>query len=275
MIWEGPEALEDCGSDVETLVPKTVKSKKPTITVTTKSLPPPPPPPPSSSEESDGGDESGDEYVAEKEKSKDVEKGKVIPNHLPYPKKSCYSRFLLCFQRRLRQIPSSGSESDFASDEEATRTKRRTRQRVSRSRTPVSPVVSSAKSRLKRKQSTAETQPPNKRKKSDTATEDPVRKYCLGKLEDVFRDVFFRYPHVREDKTIVKTEGEGEGQELNEEKKSVGGIVPKKLEEMTEEEKEALMNESKRFTAELERCMFDIYSEPDKSGAPHAGAKYK
>lgn len=52
-------------------------------------------------------------------------------------------------------------------------------------------------------------------------------------------------------------------------------IEPKKLEGMTEEEKEALMNECKQFCTQLEQCIFDIYSEPDKNGAPHAAGKYK
>ncbi|KAF9454334.1 hypothetical protein P691DRAFT_809892 [Macrolepiota fuliginosa MF-IS2] len=246
MAWEGPEALEDCGSDVETIVPKTVsaKPKKPTITVSTKVSLPTPPPPRSATVESDN--DTGDEYIADEENK--GPKGK----------------------RRLRG-PSSSTESETESDEGATTNKRRTKQRkISRSQTPVSPVLHSAstKLRLKRKQSVSEAQTPNKRKRSDTATEDPARKYCLGKLEEIFRDVFFRYPHVR-------AQAEPEGGEEQEKKPGVGGIVWKKLEEMTDEEKEVLTNESKQFAAELEQCMFDIYSEPDRSNAPHAGGKYK
>lgn len=74
--------------------------------------------------------------------------------------------------------------------------------------------------------------------------------------------MFFRYPHVR------RTEKFEEGGEVQ-------SIEPKKLEEMTEEEKEALMNECKQFCTQLEQCIFDIYSEPDKNGAPHAAGKYK
>jgi len=47
-------------------------------------------------------------------------------------------------------------------------------------------------------------------------------------------------------------------------------IVMKRLEELTEEEKESLIEDSKNFAAELERCVFDNYSEGDV-----AGAKYK
>lgn len=56
---------------------------------------------------------------------------------------------------------------------------------------------------------------------------------------------------------------------------STDEVIFKKLEDMTDEEKEALTNASKRFTAELEQCIFDIYSEPDKNNAPHPGGKYK
>lgn len=155
-----------------------------------------------------------------------------------------------------------------------TRKRRAKHRRLSRSHTPISPVVPS-KSRLKRKSSVAESsQTPVKRRRSETITEDPVRKYCLGKLEEVFREVFFRYPHVYGE-IPAKVEGQdpavdGQGQAQPE-----GGIVPKKLEDMTEEEKEALTNASKRFAAELEQCVFGIYSEPDKNGAPHAAGKYK
>jgi hypothetical protein len=128
-------------------------------------------------------------------------------------------------------------------------------------------VVQSAKSRLKRKSSTAEsTQTPVKRKKTETATDDPVRKYCLGKLEEVFREVFFRYPHVHRDASL---EVESHHEQAADE------VIFKKLEDMSDEEKEALTNSSKHFAAGLEQCVFDIYSEPDKNNAPHAGGKYK
>jgi hypothetical protein len=143
---------------------------------------------------------------------------------------------------------------------------------------------------LKRKSSIAESQqqaqhhPATKRKRSDTTTggdEDPVRKYCLGKLEEVFKDVFTSYSYVRikpdESGGEVKVEG---GQEEEKEKETgqeqdQARIVMKKYEEMTDEEKETLVADSKQFAAGLEQCVFDIYAEPDKSGVPHAGAKYK
>ncbi|EKM81754.1 hypothetical protein AGABI1DRAFT_112005, partial [Agaricus bisporus var. burnettii JB137-S8] len=56
MTWEGAEALDDCGSDVETAAPKATaqKAKKQKLSVSTKVAPSVPPlHPPPSSEESD------------------------------------------------------------------------------------------------------------------------------------------------------------------------------------------------------------------------------
>ncbi|TFK39798.1 hypothetical protein BDQ12DRAFT_511721 [Crucibulum laeve] len=126
-------------------------------------------------------------------------------------------------------------------------------------------------SRLKRKNTNASEAPASKRKKSSESTpsaaDDPVRKYCLGKLEELFRDIFLRYPHVRDDH-----QKEGEDMQDGENKST---FISRTLEELTELEKEALISESKQFADELERCLYDTYSEPDKQGDPHAGGKYK
>ncbi|KXN87405.1 Transcription factor bye1 [Leucoagaricus sp. SymC.cos] len=293
MVWEGIDALEDCGSDVETIVPKT---ETPVTTKTTSNTPatltqkqkkrlkvevsiPPAPSKPtptpkrqSPSDESDGAG-SEDDYVDEDEDAK--AKGK----------------------RRLRLISSDDSSSEIEAPSPSKRRKTKLR-KLSRSQTPVSPAISSTtptsattpgtatkfSSRLKRKSSImADEKIPamTKRKRSETmsggggAADDPVRKYCLGKLEEVFRDVFFRYPYVKTSVGITAgAEAEGEDVKMEGEGQ-VGGIVMKKLEEMTDEENESLTADSKQFAAELEQCVFDIYSEPDKIGSPHASAKYK
>jgi len=138
--------------------------------------------------------------------------------------------------------------------------------------TPVTSTSSKSLSRLKRKASIVEKEtlaPPPKRKRSDAggggATIDPVRKYCLGKFEDVFKEVFLRYPYTR---SVAGQSGETRDVKL--EGQAQISIVMKKLEELTEEEKESLIEDSKNFAAELERCVFDNYSEGDI-----AGAKYK
>jgi hypothetical protein len=109
--------------------------------------------------------------------------------------------------------------------------------------------------------------PPPKRKRSTTgavdhnAQDDPVRKYCLSKLEDVFKEVYLRYPYVR-----LKEEEDGQNGVR---------IIKKELADMNDEEKEALVEDSKQFARELESCVYEIYAEPDKNGNPHAAAKYK
>jgi hypothetical protein len=94
--------------------------------------------------------------------------------------------------------------------------------------------------------------------------------------------VFERYSYVRGATSAVipdatsPTSASGDVTMLGgQEQSPTVGIVLKLLEEMSEEEKESLVADSKRFAAELEQCVFDIYQEPDKTGQPHAGAKYK
>lgn len=108
---------------------------------------------------------------------------------------------------------------------------------------------------LKRKRITVR-EPVPKRKKSESealAEEDPTRKYCLGKLAELFSKVFLKYPHLHVD----------------------GVAVEKPQGELTDEDKHKLEEAAKEFSTGLEQCVFDIYSEPDKAGRPHAGAKYK
>ena len=159
------------------------------------------------------------------------------------------------FQRRTRHV-SSDSESDSANE-----TGRRRLSRIKGS-----PSTATQLGHLKRKAANvSESSPPSKKKKSSDAVEDPARKYCLGKLEELFRDVFLRYPHVRSETT-------DEDMDLNDSK---GKIISKKIEELSEKEMEALIDEAKQFARDLEGCVYDIYSEPDKQGNVHAGGKYK
>lgn len=101
---------------------------------------------------------------------------------------------------------------------------------------------------------------PAKKAKPLDPSDDPTRKYCLGKLEAVFRDIFLRYPHVRS-----KVEVEDE----------VPQVEEKGKDDVTEEEKNAILQDSKQFADDLEKCVFEIYSEPDKQGKSAAAAKYK
>lgn len=116
--------------------------------------------------------------------------------------------------------------------------------------------------------------PPSKRKRSGTAASaahesaanDPVRKYCLGKFEEMFKEIYLKYPYIRlkEEQESVFNEDETENK-----------IIQKELAHLSDEEKEALLQDSKQFACELEICVFELHAEPDKYGSPHAGGKYK
>ncbi|KAJ3824385.1 hypothetical protein EV361DRAFT_927257 [Lentinula raphanica] len=99
--------------------------------------------------------------------------------------------------------------------------------------------------------------PPAKKAKTSSSGDDPARNYCRGKLEDVFRDIFLRYPHVRS-----TSEDADQG-------------IEKPTEDLTEEDRNSVLEDSKQFADDLEKCVFEIYSEPDKHGKPIAASKYK
>jgi len=104
--------------------------------------------------------------------------------------------------------------------------------------------------------------PVKKRKASVVAdpSEDPTRKYCLQKLEEVFQQIFLRYPHV------PAAQGANGG---------AGGLVPKPVEQLSDEDREFVIGASKTFAAQLEQAMFDGYAERDRSGNATAAAQYK
>jgi hypothetical protein len=192
-------------------------------------------------EESDDGPSSEDEYVDFK-LGKNKSADRVCSDILDIPS---ICLIYLSFQRRVRQLSSESDDSDNETG----------RRRLSRIKGSPSPVTHG---HLKRKAANvAESSPPSKKKKSSDAVDDPARKYCLGKLEELFRDVFLRYPHVRSETT-------DEDMDVSDGKESK--IIPKKIEELNEKEMEALVNESKQFAQDLEGCIYDIYSEPDKHG---------
>ncbi|KAG6821433.1 hypothetical protein H0H93_010157 [Arthromyces matolae] len=220
MTWEGDEAIEKSSHSELAVTP--TQEKKPTVKREKKNIPTDVP-----SSESEGDASSEDDYVDEEER-----KGKGVA-------------------KRTRPLPSSSeSESDVSEDAKPRRHRIR---KASESSPP--PNASKRKG-----QQHADHTPPPKRKKSDLpqSTEDPIRKYCLSKLEELFKDVFLRYPRVH-------VEGEN----------GVVNLVEKSAEELSEEETAGVLTLSKQFADELEKCVFDIYSEHDKSGHLHAGANYK
>ena len=109
--------------------------------------------------------------------------------------------------------------------------------------------------------------PPPKRKKpvEPSPADDPTRKYCLGKFEELSRDIFLRYPHVR-----IEKEGGADSTEPH-----VANIAQNSQTDLAEDEKTKLLDRAQQFAADLESCVYETYSEPDKHGRPSAGPKYK
>ncbi|CCM01815.1 uncharacterized protein FIBRA_03883 [Fibroporia radiculosa] len=191
-------------------------------------------------EQSDTEEDSGDEYVAERTKSESSRK------------------------RRLRRVSAStDTESEPGRSTKTSRAAKRvhrgsvtTREASDKSQSH-SPIHSGVS---KRKQSTT-SEPPAKRARSESG-EDPTRKYCLTKFQELFCSIFLRYPFLRD---VDPASGENRN-----------GTEPDKKEEyLTDEEKEKVQVAGKRFALELEECVHDMYSEPDKSGKRVAAGKYK
>lgn len=87
---------------------------------------------------------------------------------------------------------------------------------------------------------------------------DAARKYCLTKLQELFRDIFLRYPVLHDQPATDE------------------GVPEKKPEDLSGEEKELLEAKAARFATELEECMYELYAEPDaKTGKHGVAAKYK
>ncbi|CAL1715045.1 unnamed protein product [Somion occarium] len=232
MDWEGPEAMEDRQDK-----PKPSTSGPSPVKVT-KGPPKPKRPEPEEEEESASDEGSEDEYIAEQHKTQ----GK----------------------RRARRLSLSSESASSDEDAETHKAPKRMR-RASTASKDVRPKKESespgpSSTRKRRQSTTTHPVPPPKRRKSEsTPGEDATRKYCLTKLEEVFTQIFLRYPILPQDETQ-------EGDEIT---------PSKKTEELTPEEKELVEEKAKHFTADLEHCMFELYAEPDKTGKPHAAAKYK
>ncbi|KAJ6581495.1 hypothetical protein B0H19DRAFT_508904 [Mycena capillaripes] len=219
MLWEGPDAVEDFSKIPQANLNAASSAATKKVVLTPGPEPEPEPPAPASDSAEDP--DSEDEYVADGLKTKGSKRRRA---------------------RRLSFSSESGSESSGPENN-------------GRSRKPASPGAS--RGQLKRKAQRAHAPPPKrKREASSDASDDPARAFCLGKLESVFRDIFLRYPHVREDA-------------------SGGPLVEKKPEDLTEDEKAKVEEAAKQFATDLEQCVYDIYCEPDKQGKPSAGGKYK
>ena len=174
---------------------------------------------------------------------------------------------------------------------------------------------------IKRRASTAATLQQSESKRSKTeddanergGKDDPVRKYCLGKLEEVIVPIFLEALVKKKEVEKGKEEkseqiqddggggegggGDGGGGDTHaptESSASVGveaaesGAPPAEQESsqqksvekeeenfVSDEEKKEAEAKASTFVAALERCMFDTYAEPDKTGRLVASGKYK
>lgn len=240
VLWEGPTAVEE----VIDSGPTSVRDEPTTTegTLPQQSLPDAP-------SESENDPSSEDEYVAESAKAKGKDGGAAGKVRDSIKIQCVQSSSSCSLKRRVRRL-SFSDESDSSGSGDHKPSRRATK--VSTSPGPSKP------NHLKRK-NTAQPPPSSKRQKSSDPTEDPARKYCLGKLEEVFRDIFLRYPHVPVDDDVS------------------GGarIVEKKPEDLTEDEKAKVEDAARRFATDLEQCVYEAYSEPDKHGRPSAAGKYK
>ncbi|KAG8877588.1 hypothetical protein FRB98_006623 [Tulasnella sp. 332] len=120
-----------------------------------------------------------------------------------------------------------------------------------RKRKSISHAVDPEPSKKRVKASSLEERP------NPTAADDPVRKYCLGKLRDIVTPIFLaRQKDAVDAETTTEVTSEPEPQDDESQKTEAG--------------KKAAI-----FTQELEQCVFEIFAEPDKKGRKTAGPKYK
>ena len=136
---------------------------------------------------------------------------------------------------------------------------------------PKQPSPSSSAQAKRKKSTTAHAAPPAKRPRSEsTAGEDAARKYCLTKLQELFCQIFTRYPFLRQSDDQQQADANDDGAAPR------SSLQPdKKPEELTPEEKEQLETAAKKFGTDVEQCVYELYSEPDKQGRQTVGAKYK
>ncbi|KAI9431373.1 hypothetical protein H4582DRAFT_1858968 [Lactarius indigo] len=172
-----------------------------------------------------------------------------------------------------RRVIAMSSDSDDDSDVSGRDGKVRRRGPGAAATAKVKTSLSPPPSGVKRKQSlSAAGAGTGKRKRAESssttmsAVEDAARKYCLGKLSEMFAGIFLRYPYVQQKSEGREDEGEGE---------VPGEFVQRKAEELSDEEKTQAKERAAAYAAEVEHAVFETYAEPDKYGKLGAGTKYK
>ena len=186
-------------------------------------------------------------------------------------------------QRRIRRMESSDEDEDVSDDAEddgqpkAKRSKLSRGSRPTKARSTESPGPGqSLPSKLKRKQSSAEGDPPTKKSKtSGGPNDDPTRKYCLGKLEEIFSNIFLTFPYFPPEGS-VKIEGrDADGLGPNVTRSASDKGFTKTMTELTDEEKAQLEEKARAYATQVEVAVFEAHAEFDKAGSPSAAGKYK
>lgn len=131
-------------------------------------------------------------------------------------------------------------------------------------------------SKLKRKQSVAEGNPPAKKSKtSGGASDDPTRTYCLGKLQEIFSNIFLTFPYFPPEDSIKIEDDDANGPDLNVKRSVSDEGFTKTAAELTDEEKAQLEEKAKAYATQVEEAVFEAHAEPDKAGIQSAAGKYK
>ena len=167
---------------------------------------------------------------------------------------------------------SDGEEDDGQPKAKRSRLSRGPRPTKSRSTESPGPISS----KLKRKQSVAEGGPPAKKSKtSGGPDDDPTRTYCLGKLQEIFSNIFLTFPYFPpEDPVKIEDDG-ADGSVPNVARSVSDGGFTKTTAELTDEEKAQLEEKAKAYAAQVEAAVFEAHAEPDRAGIPSAAGKYK
>jgi hypothetical protein len=177
----------------------------------------------------------------------------------------------------------SSEEEDVTSDEgddddgqpQAKRSRLSRGSRPTKARSTESPVPG-ASSRLKRKQSVAEGNPPAKKSKpSGGPDDDPTRKYCLGKLQEIFSNIFLTFPYFPPGESVKIEDEDVNHPETNVTRFVLGGGFTKTTVDLTEEEKAQLKERAGVYAAKVEAAVFEAHAELDRAGIPSASGKYK
>lgn len=175
-------------------------------------------------------------------------------------------------------MESSEEDDDVSGGEEdgqpkAKRSKLSRASHPSKARDTESPAPGQS-SRLKRKQSIAEGNLPSKKNKpSGGPSDDPTRKYCLGKLHEIFSNIFVTFPYFPPDDP-VKIEGkDANGSDAT--RYASEKWFTKTTAELTEEEKAQLEEKAGAYATQVEAAVFEAHAEYDKTGSPSASGKYK